>query len=136
MPYKDYYPVIKAKVRQEWATFWTTANDNKRSVTKDHTKPWDSSSQRNRHETLLCRLRIGHTRLTHRYLMERCYLPYCKDCWVSLSVKHFLAECPTWTDVCRHFLGTVLLNTVDTLREMIAEFPLTPYLTLLPLLPS
>ena len=60
--------------------------------------------------------------------MERGYLPYCKDCLVPLSVKHILAECQTWKDVRRrHFPGTVLLNTDDTLREMIAEFPLTPY---------
>ena len=60
--------------------------------------------------------------------MERGYLPYCEDCLVPLSVKHILAECPTWTDVRRrNFPGTVLLNTDDTLWEMIAEFPLTPY---------
>ena len=60
--------------------------------------------------------------------MERVYLPYCEDCLVPLSVKHILAECPTWTDVRRgHFQGTVLLNTEDTPLEMIAEFQLTPY---------
>ena len=59
--------------------------------------------------------------------MERGYLPYCKDFLGLLSVKHILVERPTWTDVQRwHITGTVLLNA-DTLREMIAEFPLTPY---------
>ena len=89
VPYKDYCPIIKARVRQEWATSWTAVNDNNFCVIKDHTKPWHSPSQRNRqHEILLCRLSIRRTRLTHRYLMERGYLTNCEDCLVSLSVKH------------------------------------------------
>ena len=46
-------------------------------------------------ETTLCRLRIGHTRLTHGHLMSRDPQPFCDDCLVPLTVRHILVECPS-----------------------------------------
>ena len=48
-----------------------------------------------RKETALCRLRIGHTRLTHGFLMSRNPPPFCEDCIVPLTVRHILVECPS-----------------------------------------
>ena len=48
-------------------------------------------------EVVIHRVRIGHTRLTHSYLMEGGLIddpplcPYCFD--FSLSVKHLMIEC-------------------------------------------
>ena len=38
------------------------------------------------------RLRIGHTRLTHSYLIEHTDPPKCANCNQLLSVKHILTE--------------------------------------------
>ena len=38
--------------------------------------------------TLLNRLRIGHTRLTHSYLLSGDDLPECGTCQCALTVKH------------------------------------------------
>lgn len=37
-------------------------------------------------EAALCRIRIGHTYLTHKYLLERETIPYCEDCLVPQTV--------------------------------------------------
>jgi len=38
-------------------------------------------------------MHIGHTRLTHGYLMAKEKAPICIACSVRLTVKHILTEC-------------------------------------------
>ena len=55
-------------------------------------------------EVILCRLRIGHTRLTHGFLMSGDHQPFCEDCLVPLTVRHLMVECPSLLDEReRHF---------------------------------
>ena len=46
-----------------------------------------------REEVVLTRLRIGHTRLTHSYVLEREDQPLCISCNEPSTVKHFLIDC-------------------------------------------
>ena len=67
------------------------------------THPWLYAHMPRKLEVILCRLRIGHSRLTHGYLMSGDYQPFCQDCLVPLTVRHFLIECPSFEDArCRH----------------------------------
>ncbi|GBN94087.1 hypothetical protein AVEN_66229-1 [Araneus ventricosus] len=61
----------------------------------------------------LNRLRIGHTRLTHKYLLfgERC--PACTTCHVNLTVHHILVECPVFSNHRSRFFISVSLNIRD-----------------------
>ena len=101
VPHKDLRPVIKRGVRDKWQQEWsqvtgTNGRPNKLRVLKDSVMPWPSSCSKNRrHEVILARLRIGHTKLTHGYLMDGRPPSYCQDCLVPLTVKHLLAECPS-----------------------------------------
>ena len=63
--------------------------------------PFDIQGLRRKEETIIHRLRIGHTRLTHSYLMEqrgRFKVPpickFCNDPDTVMSVHHILIECP------------------------------------------
>ena len=49
-------------------------------------KPW-------KNEITLSRLRIGHTRITHSYLLEGKQQPMCYACQTKYTVKHILIEC-------------------------------------------
>jgi len=42
----------------------------------------------------LRRLRIGHTRFSHSYLLNRVDQPRCTYCDCALTVVHMLLECP------------------------------------------
>ena len=44
----------------------------------------------------LTRLRIGHSNLTHGFLMERGHQPFCDDCLVHLTIKLILPEYPNY----------------------------------------
>ena len=59
-----------------------------------------------RKETALCRLRIGHTRFTHGFLMSRDPPPFCDDCLVPQTVKHLLVECPGFGELRNRFLSS------------------------------
>ncbi|GBM13486.1 hypothetical protein AVEN_40422-1 [Araneus ventricosus] len=67
----------------------------------------------------LNRFRIGHTRLTHKYLLfgERC--PACTTCHVNLTVHHILLECPVFSNHRSRFFSSVSLN----IRDLVGERP-------------
>ena len=72
-----------------------------------------------RRETALCRLRIGHTRLIHGYLMCQDSQPCCSDCVVPLTVRHVVLECPSLNELqtrcfssCRSMSGDFTLEDI------------------------
>ena len=44
-------------------------------------------------EVVLCRARIGHTHLTHSYILRKDPPPQCEHCRCILTVRHNLVEC-------------------------------------------
>ena len=44
-------------------------------------------------EVILARLPIGHTRVTHSYLLQGEEQPQCVGCDAPFTVRHFLLEC-------------------------------------------
>lgn len=97
LPYRDYYPKIKQKIREKWEEEWVAITNNKLREVKTTTKPWITAHSSNRtHEVSLCRLRIGHTLYTQQYLMERREQPICEVCNTPLTVKHILSHCPEY----------------------------------------
>lgn len=62
-----------------------------------------------REDVIISRVRIGHTKLTHSYLLQSPHVPpKCDICDVQLTVRHFLTECPKY-DVHR----TNIFNSND-----------------------
>ena len=45
-----------------------------------------------KYEIALAKLKLGHARLTHKYLTEKGRPPYCGYCLVPLTVKHVLVH--------------------------------------------
>jgi len=59
------------------------------------------------HRPPLNRLRSGHTRLTHSYLLSSDDLHECGTCQCPLTVKHILVECVDLKDVRnKHFVAS------------------------------
>lgn len=124
IPYRDYFPKFRKEIERLWQIAWTGIQNNKLRELKDSVKPWPSSRQINRHhEVVLCRLRIGHTLLTHGHLMERRPPPFCTDCVVPLTVKHILAECPTHNNIRRRLFPDArqLGDHSQVLRSILSE---------------
>ena len=61
---------------------------------------------------LLNRLRIGHSRLTHSYLLSGNDYPTCQSCGIPLTVKHILVECANLRDIREKYF------TVSSLADL------------------
>ena len=102
---RDFFPHIRNFTIGIWQSLWTNINPNKMREITDVIYPWKYGNMPRRWETAFCRLRIGHTRLTHKYLMSGDHQPFCEDCLVPLTIKHLIVECPSLGDIRRRFLS-------------------------------
>jgi len=66
---------------------------------------------------LLIRLRIGHTRLTHSFLLSGDALLECGTCQCPLTVKHILVVCVDLKDVRnKHFVASSMKDLFDNIE--------------------
>lgn len=87
--------IVKNQFINRWQALWSTTRDNKLREVKPSVRPFTSAFIGNRKDDIvLARLRIGHTKITHQYLMEKEQPPRCQHCNAPLSVKHFMTDCP------------------------------------------
>jgi len=83
------------------------------------------------HDTVIIhRLRIGHTRLTHSYLLSGTDQPECSACHCPLTVKHILIECPALTSSRnKHFTASSMKDLFTTLLpETLSVYQIIPFL--------
>ena len=125
LPHRDYYPHIRDLLIRRWETLWQRETHNKLRRIKDSVQSWATSYHPTRKkEIILARLRIGHTRLTHGYLMERGVQPYCEDCLVPLTVAHILTECPSLSDARSLSMGADGLVRPLSLSSALGDDPI------------
>ena len=104
VPYTDYIPYVRSYVRAEWQQWWNIVGTNKLSEVKPILGDWTSAYRTSRREEIiLSRLRIGHTYVTHSHLLKGQPRPVCAHCNESLTVNHFLIDCPSLHGVRTRF---------------------------------
>ena len=119
IPKTDFKPLINKYVFSKWQSAWSDKVNNKLFSIK----PTLGESQLcyrsvRREEVVLTRCRIGHTQVTHSYLLKRDVQPECVFCQEPFTVKHFLLDCVDLALVrARHF-------SAQSMREL---FNSTPY---------
>lgn len=85
---------LKECVGRRWQAMWDESPSSKLKPIKRDVKPWATSNRGiRREEVAIARLRIGHTRLTHVYLITKEPPPKCQKCNCSLTIKHIFEEC-------------------------------------------
>ena len=98
VPTCDYFHSFCSFLFSRWQSFWSDLSNNKLCAVKPSASPWSDPGHKNRWwETVFARLRIGHTNLTHSYLMTQSPLTLCMTCNTLLSVPHILLFCPCYT---------------------------------------
>ena len=105
VPHTDMKRPIKEAIRRGWQDKWLSLDREGRKLRerKHDVGEWKSSYNKYRRiETILSRLRIGHTNITHSYLMQgQANPPECERCWKNITVKHILLECRKFAAVQR-----------------------------------
>ena len=93
LPVSDYKNHYRSHILQNWHLAWKNQSGNHLLRIKKTPSPWKSSLRPSRKEEVtLTRLRIGHTRITHSYLLNPYTqspspCPHCSE--VNLTVDHF-----------------------------------------------
>ena len=89
----------------KWQDYWSSLSNNlKLKSVRPSVYLWTSPLVDRRSSIILTRLRVGHSYLTHRYLMaggaER-QAPICSSCHEVISIKHILIDCPLFNNARR-----------------------------------
>ena len=123
--------VIRAYIRRKWQARWSSPGMTKNKKYKEirqSIEHWPSGYQRNRRaEVILSRLRIGHTRLTHGFLLEGGIAPVCDQCNSSLTVDHILVHCQKFT-VARQRHGMANRNIKELLGQNVGIYDIIGFL--------
>ena len=107
VPFPDLKPKIKKHVQGQWKRSWSDQVNNKLKEIKPDLGPRPKSGLKRADEVRLHRLRIGHTALTHEYLLKREPTPQCGECRNhDLTVKHILVGCDQLQAVRSRFYPT------------------------------
>jgi ribonuclease HI len=123
IPYRDYFPYIRKTFMNAWQNAWDALPiTNKLREIQKEVGPRTFVSQTRRWETVVTRLRIGHSRLTHVHLMEGNPQPHCDDCLVPQTIRHLLVECPSLEDERhKYFSGFRANDGSYTLSSILGE---------------
>ena len=96
-PFTDWSPIIKEAIRKTWKTRWQETNQKLKEI-KEEPNAWNKYTLSRKEGVIINRLRIGHTNLTHSYLMDdstRLMPPTCTLCNnEDLTIKHIFIDCP------------------------------------------
>ena len=94
LPATDLKRKINKFITNKWQTSWDAETDNQLQKIQPNVKaPRKRECKCRMDERIMSRLRMGHTRLTHSFLMKREPRPLCNRCQKHLTVKHFLVKC-------------------------------------------
>ena len=131
IPYTDFKPFIVKYILKRWQDSWEQQIDNK--LHEMHSlvgKTPCSYGQNQKEQVVLTRCRIGHSRLTHSYLLNNEERPECIPCNSNFSLKHVLIDCVDVADVRQTFYNANSLSNSftnvagDTILQFIKEINL------------
>ena len=126
IPFSNFKPSINGYILREWQASWNNSVGNKLLDIKP-TIGEQQSVVRNirKEEVVLARLRLGHTRVTHSYLLLGEEQPHCVGCDAPFTVRHFLLDCGDFAQVrnnCFH---------VDNMKQLFQDIHIDSIMTFL-----
>lgn len=106
IPFQDCSTMVDPILRKKWQLSWDSQYDNKLHSIKPILGPTKHASRKSRkEETVMARLRLGHSRLTHSFLITRSPRPRCKFCRAELTIKHLMIRCRSITHIRRKYFS-------------------------------
>jgi len=113
IPYTDFKVNINTFIRNKWQTIWDTFPNNKlHAIQPTVGRTHHTCIQKRREDVVLTRCRIGHTYLTHSYLLKGEQVPECIPCDCSISVHHILIDCIDYEPIRQRFFESPNLETL------------------------
>jgi len=93
LPARELIPCVSKFCLDEWPDIWDCCEGNKLHSLYPTVGTVKHSKNMSHYDSMLLNiLRIGHSRLTHSYLLYGDGPPTCQSCGIPLTVKHILVE--------------------------------------------
>ena len=110
----------------KWQTSWNDSIRNKLLDIKPTIAEYQSVVRNIRkEEVVLVRLRSGHTRVSHSYLLQGEEQPQCVGCDAPFTVRHFLLECCDFAQVRNNCFR------VDDMKQLFQDIHIDSFMTFL-----
>ena len=117
IPYTDFKTQIKPYVRSKWQQRWDQCIYNRLHCIQPNLGNWKFCRRADhREESVLSRIRIGHTYFTHNHLLKREDQPECIPCQCPLSVRHILVECVDFAPIRSQYFEA------ESLKELFENY--------------
>ena len=116
LPHTDMKPSIREVMRNKWRQQWRQLSNNKLREVYTELGGGMTHHPNRQKEVVLTRLKIGHTRLTHGYLMAKETAPVCEACQEPLTVAHVVEKCAVFSAARQRYLAPPC-----TLRSVLGE---------------
>ena len=114
LPHSDLRPIIRNYVTDLWRSDWSTQDHNKLHRIGAQVNDIRPTQANLRDETVLTRLRIGHSYITHSYLLRGEPAPRCTLCNCTYSIRHILLACVHINHIRARYYRTNSLNHLFT----------------------
>ena len=124
----DLKPRVDTYICTAWQALWNNETRNKLYEIRPNLKESLCNTTQplyRKQETVMTRLRIGHTWITHSYLLKKEDQPFCHACDNPFTVKHILVECLHFTHIRNKYYTT---TDVHTLFREVDSSKITEYL--------
>ena len=119
LPYSNFKSFINRHIVNKWQMLLNNSVGNKLfevNAVIGHFQPVVRNVRQE--EVVLARLRIGHTRITHSYLLKRKEPPYCFACDAPFTVCHILLECSDFSHIRIKYFH------VDSITQLFNDVPI------------
>ena len=93
IPFNNYKISFNKYVFNKWQTLWKEALYTKLKEIEPLVNHKRLLSKLSRREVILACLRMGHTRITHSWLLNRDKQPHCIGCNTPFTTRHYLLDC-------------------------------------------
>ncbi|XP_023230422.1 uncharacterized protein LOC111630543 [Centruroides sculpturatus] len=105
--------VVKKRLVERWQNMWNAQIHNKLHEIKPTIENWTHKKFYDRRsEVVFSCLRIGHTRLTHQYLLKGEEQPVCQYCNCPLTIKYILLDCSAFEIRRREHFGNASFKEI------------------------
>ena len=126
IPFSNFKLSINKYILDQWQTSWNNSIGNKlleiKPIIGEH-QPIVRHIRKE--EVVLAQLRLGHTRVTHLYLLLGEEHPQCVGCDAPFTVRHFLLECGDFAQVRNNCFY------VENMKQLIQDIQIDSIMTFL-----
>ena len=97
LPLESLLVHLKQKVEHHWNNEWKTlVKPRLLTIKNDFHKNVIPPALKRRDQVVISRIMIGHTKITHKYILTKEDQPLCERCKTTLTIDHLILQCKVY----------------------------------------